>query len=135
MRPKTAHKPRSANPIDVHVGGVLRQLRQGANYSQERLGDESGVTFQQIQKYERGANRIGASRLFKFSQIFDVSPAKFYEGLTDKKTRDDKRLLSVRLFQHPRGAKVAKAFLDIDNADWENQVIGLCRTLSKEKVP
>ena len=68
--------PREANQIDAHVGSRVRLRRQLLKMSQEKLGDELGVTFQQVQKYERGANRIGASRLFSLSKVLDV-PGQF----------------------------------------------------------
>ena len=66
-----------ANSIDEHVGLRLRQRRSLMGISQEKLAEAVGVTFQQIQKYENGANRISASRLFQFSQILDV-PVNFF---------------------------------------------------------
>jgi len=67
--------------IDLHVGKRLRQRRSLLGMSQEYLGESVGVTFQQIQKYERGSNRIGASRLYQFSIILDVSVAYFFEDM------------------------------------------------------
>jgi len=75
------HAPRSPNPIDVHVGTRVRLRRQVMKMSQEKLGDQLGVTFQQVQKYERGANRVGASRLWKMSQVLEVPVGFFYDGL------------------------------------------------------
>jgi len=69
------------NPIDVHVGSRVRLRRTLLGMSQEKLGDAIGLTFQQIQKYERGANRIGASRLFELSQVLDVPVAFFFEEM------------------------------------------------------
>ncbi len=66
------------NPVDIHVGGRVRQRRLLLGMSQTNLGDALGLTFQQVQKYERGTNRIGASRLFDLSQIFDVSIEYFF---------------------------------------------------------
>lgn len=68
--------------VDVHVGGRMRQRRNYLNMSQERLADALGLTFQQVQKYERGTNRIGASRLFDLSRILDVPISFFFEGLS-----------------------------------------------------
>ncbi len=67
--------------IDLHVGQRLRQRRSLLGMSQEKLGEAVGITFQQIQKYERGSNRIGASRLYQFSIILDVSISYFFEGM------------------------------------------------------
>lgn len=69
------------DPTDVHVGARLRLRRNYVGMSQEHLGKASGLTFQQIQKYERGTNRMGASRLFQMARILGVSVAWFFEGL------------------------------------------------------
>lgn len=70
------------NPIDVHVGSRLRLRRTLLGMSQEKLGEAINLTFQQVQKYERGTNRIGASRLFELAQVLDVPVAYFYEEFT-----------------------------------------------------
>jgi transcriptional regulator with XRE-family HTH domain len=68
------------NPIDRHVGSRVRMRRVILGMSQEKLGEALGLTFQQVQKYEKGANRIGASRLQQISRTLDVPPAFFLEG-------------------------------------------------------
>src|SRR3954452_1664995 len=70
------------NPIDVLVGTRLRLRRNMLGLSQQRLGEAVGLTFQQVQKYERGANRIGASRLHELSQVLDI-PVSFFFDDTD----------------------------------------------------
>lgn len=70
-----------ANPVDIHVGTRLRLRRTLLGLSQEKLGEAVGLTFQQIQKYERGANRIGASRLFQFAQVLQVPIGFFFEDM------------------------------------------------------
>src|ERR1700740_2478623 len=72
---------RRANPIDVHVGSRVRLRRMLMGMSQEKLGEHLGLTFQQIQKYEKGINRIGASRLFDLSKVLAVPVQFFYEEL------------------------------------------------------
>ncbi|MBX3453473.1 helix-turn-helix transcriptional regulator [Ferrovibrio sp.] len=72
---------RKPNPYDAHVGSRLRACRTLAGFSQERLGSAVSLSFQQIQKYEKGLNRIGASRLQQFSQILNVPPSYFFEGM------------------------------------------------------
>jgi transcriptional regulator with XRE-family HTH domain len=69
------------NPIDVHVGARLRLRRTLLGMSQEKLGHALGLTFQQVQKYERGANRIGASRLYDLSRVLDVPVSFFFEEM------------------------------------------------------
>lgn len=78
-------------PVDVHVGARLRQRRTLLGMSQEKLGEAVALTFQQIQKYERGANRIGASRLYQLGQVLDVSVSYFFEEMPGEvqKTRGD----------------------------------------------
>jgi transcriptional regulator with XRE-family HTH domain len=74
------------NPIDVHVGKRLRLRRTLLGMSQERLGELLGLTFQQVQKYERGVNRIGSSRLFELGQILDVPISFFFDDLPETVT-------------------------------------------------
>ena len=72
---------RTATEVDAFVGAQLKSLRKAAGYSQTDLAKRVGVTFQQIQKYERGTNRIGASRLWELCKVFDVGPGRFFEGV------------------------------------------------------
>ena len=71
------------NPVDVHVGSRVRLRRTLLGMSQEKLAKAVHLTFQQIQKYERGANRIGASRLFQFAQVLDVPITFFYDEMSE----------------------------------------------------
>lgn len=73
-----------ANPIDLHVGRRLRQRRTALGLSQEKLGEALGLTFQQVQKYERGVNRVGASRLYDISRALGVPVCYFYEEIGDQ---------------------------------------------------
>jgi transcriptional regulator with XRE-family HTH domain len=79
-RPDREHRP---SPIDVHVGGRVRLRRTLMGMSQERLGEALGLTFQQVQKYERGVNRIGASRLFDLARVLDVPIGFFFDDMPD----------------------------------------------------
>src|ERR1700744_3319944 len=71
---------KAPNPTDKHVGARVRMRRMMLSMSQEKLGDALGLTFQQVQKYEKGTNRIGASRLQQISQILQVPVAFFFDG-------------------------------------------------------
>ena len=91
MTSTTTHKSKTENQrktkdgataVDAHVGGQLRAQRVLLGMSQAHLGDEVNLTFQQIQKYERGANRIAASRLLDFARILRVDVRYFFKGLT-----------------------------------------------------
>jgi len=70
------------HPVDIHVGSRIRMRRTLLGLSQEKLGDALGLTFQQVQKYERGANRVGSSRLYEISRILDVPVSFFFEEMT-----------------------------------------------------
>lgn len=88
--------PGVSNPVDIHVGSRLRLRRTLLGFSQEKLGEAVGLTFQQIQKYERGANRMGASRLFQFSRILDVPVSFFFDDLPDEiKTNEGQKAHSL----------------------------------------
>ena len=72
-----------SSPIDAYVGSRIRLRRTLLGLSQERLGDSLGLTFQQVQKYERGANRVGASRLFEISRVLDVPISYFFDDMPE----------------------------------------------------
>lgn len=77
-RGEREHRP---SPIDVHVGSRVRLRRTLLGMSQEKLGEALGLTFQQVQKYERGVNRIGASRLFDLARVLDVPIGFFFDDM------------------------------------------------------
>lgn len=80
---RRAEKESRPSPIDVHVGSRIRLRRTLLGMSQERLGEALGLTFQQIQKYERGVNRVGASRLFDLSRVLDVPISFFFDDMPE----------------------------------------------------
>ena len=83
------------NPVDVHVGGRVRLRRTLLGMSQEKLAEAIGLTFQQVQKYERGANRIGASRLWDLSRVLDCPMAYFFKEMAETTASASPRNLSV----------------------------------------
>jgi transcriptional regulator with XRE-family HTH domain len=87
----------SPNPIDIHVGKRLRLRRTLLGMSQERLGELLGLTFQQVQKYERGVNRIGSSRLFELGQILDVPVSFFFDDMPRTETGGRPAAAAIRL--------------------------------------
>jgi transcriptional regulator with XRE-family HTH domain len=80
LRRPGRRKSEAPHPIDIHVGSRVRLRRSMLGMSQEQLGSAIGLTFQQVQKYERAANRIGASRLWQLSRVLDVRPEFFYDS-------------------------------------------------------
>lgn len=129
------HAPRSASPIDTHVGTRIRLRRQILKMSQDKLGDSLGVTFQQVQKYERGANRVGAGRLWDLSKILDVPVSFFFEGLdgavhADSMAEDDQTPIVYDFINSPDGVSLAKAVSRIKSKAVRRQILELARSLA-----
>ena len=80
MAKRTNGRPRGATAVDTHVGLKIRARRNLLGLSQTELADAAGITFQQVQKYEKGINRVGAGRLMQFSEALGVPPSYFFEG-------------------------------------------------------
>lgn len=81
-------KTKGPHPVEVHIGARLRIARTMIGMSQEKLGKKLGLNFQQIQKYEKGANRIGGSRLWEIALALEVPPAFFFDGLENTPAED-----------------------------------------------
>jgi len=128
--------PREANQIDAHVGSRVRLRRQLLKMSQEKLGDELGVTFQQVQKYERGANRIGASRLYSLANVLDVPVNFFFDGLTGVAAggvaESDQSPIVYDFIQSSDGVALAEAFSRIKTPKVRRRVLELVRSLADE---
>lgn len=95
------------NPIDVHVGARVRLRRTLLGMSQEKLGEALGLTFQQVQKYERGANRVGASRLFDLARVLDVPVSFFFDDMGEDVKKQTPALLGTLGLEEPVGEYVA----------------------------
>lgn len=125
------------NPIDVHVGSRVRMQRMLISMSQEKLGDQLGLTFQQVQKYEKGANRIGASRLYHISQILGVPIEFFYEGLPAEGTTPEGFAergsnFDFDLLSTSEGIQLNSAFFSIKNPKVRKQLLDLVKTLAAQ---
>ncbi|PIR37485.1 MAG: transcriptional regulator [Alphaproteobacteria bacterium CG11_big_fil_rev_8_21_14_0_20_39_49] len=90
------------HPVDIHVGKRLRARRTILGMSQEDIGDSVGITFQQVQKYERGLNRIGSSRLYEFSCLLGVGVSYFFEDLDESNSKKDSLNDGDFLFEHEK---------------------------------
>lgn len=124
MRKITRKKaPRAA---DVHVGGRLRMRRLMLGISQEKIAAELGVTFQQLQKYEKGTNRISASRLQDLAEILGVPIGYFFEGLSRKgpSTPD--------FFSSRDGIAITKAFNGIQSKTLRRHLVALMKAIAQE---
>ncbi len=127
------------NPIDVHVGGRVRLRRMMLSMSQEKLGEHLGITFQQIQKYEKGTNRIGASRLQHIATVLQVPVSFFFEdapgtpnepaGLAESRPAN----YIVSFLSSSEGIQLNKAFIRIKDPTLRRRIIDLVRSLAGEE--
>ena len=128
------------NPIDRHVGSRVRMRRMMLGMSQEKLGDALGLTFQQVQKYEKGANRIGASRLQQISQILQVPVSFLFESAPSSQRADPLEGLSEApspayvsdFLATSDGLALTKAFVRIKDAKLRRRIVDLVEQIAGE---
>lgn len=127
---------KQANPIDAQVGNRVRLRRMLIGMSQERLGELLGLTFQQVQKYEKGVNRIGAGRLFEVSRILGVNIEYFYEGVNNQLAggfADNPSSPPVMEFvSSGEGLQLSLAFMKIKDPKLRKRVLELVKQLSED---
>ncbi|TAD88665.1 MAG: XRE family transcriptional regulator [Alphaproteobacteria bacterium] len=131
---------RRLQKIDVHVGSRIRLKRTLLGLSQEKLGEMLGLTFQQVQKYERGANRVGAARLFKLSEVMEVPVSFFFDDMPA-----DLRIKKAGLSEEGAGfdgelsrreiLELARAFDRIDDERVRRRVVDLTKSLANYTMP
>lgn len=126
---------KSPTAIDIHVGSRICMRRTTLGLSQGTLGDGLGITFQQVQKYEKGINRVGAGRLQHISELLDVPVSFFFEG--NPGTSSDRALVGTTIVQLESRSKetisLAKAFLAIDDDGIRQRVLDLIKSLGDRK--
>jgi transcriptional regulator with XRE-family HTH domain len=131
-------KKKGPNPVDRHVGSRVRMRRVLVGMSQEKLGDALGLTFQQVQKYEKGTNRIGASRLQQIAGVLNVSPAFFFEDLENDSSgepaglQEDGSAFVVDFLSTSEGLMLNKNFVRIKDAKVRRKVVELVASLASE---
>lgn len=125
------------HPIDIHVGKRLRLRRSMLGISQEQLGKEIGITFQQIQKYERGINRIGSSRLYDFSRILNVDVGYFFDDIEDASAVQSGFAEGAQNFSEKLDNKetiaLIRAYYRISDPAVRKKVFGLIKAMSPEE--
>lgn len=128
---------RDPNYIDVHVGARMRMRRQLINMSQERLGELLGITFQQVQKYEKGSNRISASRLFYAAKTLGVPVQFFFDGLPglegNEGLAEGPRDEFAAVMMSPEGIQLSKAFRDADTSTLRKLIADLARMVADSR--
>jgi len=128
-----------ANPVDAHVGHRVRLRRMLIGMSQERLGELLGLTFQQVQKYEKGVNRIGAGRLYEIAGILGVPISFFYDDIEGDASRGAVSLGGagepspvVDFMSSAEGIQLSVAFMRVKDVKVRRKILDLVRSLSKE---
>ncbi|MEL6435460.1 MAG: helix-turn-helix domain-containing protein [Pseudomonadota bacterium] len=126
------------NPIDVHVGSRIRLRRTMLGMSQEKLGEALGITFQQVQKYEKGTNRVGASRLQNIAAILNVPVSFFFEDAPGDRVSEGGQLAEnsstyvVNFLSSSEGLQLNRAFVKISDPKVRRKIIDLVKSLADE---
>lgn len=127
------------NPIDIHVGSRIRLRRTMLGMSQEKLGESLGITFQQIQKYEKGTNRVGASRLQNISNILNVPVSFFFEDAPGDSGNSASGFAEasssnyvVDFLSSSEGLQLNRAFVKISDAKVRRKIVELVKALAAE---
>lgn len=132
---------KSPHPVDVHVGSRVRLRRMMINMSQETLGKHLDLTFQPVQKYEKGSNRIGASRLYTISQILDVPISFFFEDMPDHLQHVDRNKNETGLDNNDittlmdfvasrEGLELNRSFVEIQKTDTRRACVDLLKSIA-----
>ena len=119
-----------ANTVDTHVGQRIRDKRNERGMSQTEVANALGVTFQQVQKYERGTNRVGASRLFDLSRILSVPIQYFFAGLNNQSTPIEKEDDNVIHLMKPDTVELVEAYYKVESPQIRRQILSTIRSIS-----
>ncbi|OBZ94952.1 Cro/Cl family transcriptional regulator [Pararhizobium polonicum] len=120
------------NAIDVHVGSRIRFRRTMLGLSQEKLGDSLGITFQQVQKYEKGTNRVGASRLQNIASTLSVPIAFFFEETAISAGEGPNEISDISVFiSSSEGLALNRAFISISDPAVRQNIVKLAKSVAK----
>ncbi len=128
-----AKRGEGPNPIDIHVGKRLRARRIFLGMSQDDLAKKVGITFQQLQKYERGTNRVSASRLYLLSRVLDVPVDFFFEGFEKEVAAQSKLPGGQDPIDSPESIEVLRAYHSVKDPAVRRHVLDLIRGLGNGK--
>ena len=118
-----------SDPIDIYVGERLYLLRLLSEFSQTELGEKVSLTYQQIQKYERGTNRISASKIVQFSRVLGIPISAFFEGLEEEGTKMKNVMSNPELMTH-QASRLARNFMSIDNPATRRRIVDLVESIT-----
>ena len=128
-RPKTPYNPRAPKAVDIFVGSRIRLWRMRREMTQEQLGKILKVAYQQIQKYEKGVNRIAAARLNDFANALNVPVSEFFVGAKDAERRS---LASPRAAFDPQAFRIAEAFAKITDEQIRRFLLRFAETMARK---
>lgn len=133
---KEQPKRKGPHPVDTHVGSRVKLRRMILGMSQDSLGKSLGLTFQQVQKYEKGVNRIGASRLFELSDLLEVPIQYFYDGYGDGDSANgfaepDVAEAFMELVNSPDGVHLCRYFAEIKDTQVKKRVLDLVKSIAE----
>lgn len=131
----------SPDPVDIHVGARVRLRRTLLGMSQEKLGKALGLTFQQVQKYERGANRIGSSRLFQLSRILDVPVSFFFDEMVTETTKkadgmaeSNKQVFEVDKLSRRETLELVRAYYKITDPSVRKKIFEMVKAVGNSAI-
>jgi transcriptional regulator with XRE-family HTH domain len=122
---------RKANPVDAEVGRRIKLQRLSAGWSQTELGEKVGVTFQQVQKYERGQTRVGASRLTQIAKVLNVPVAEFFETAKPASKHESFAQSPLDLLSQPLALKLLQLFSEITDRDMRQTIVQLVEIIRR----
>lgn len=122
---------RSANSVDSHVGSRVRLRRLELGLSQEKLAEQLGITFQQVQKYERGTNRIGASRLHQIALVLQTPITYFFEGASETPANGAQETSPLsQALGDPATVRLVRAFASISDTQLKQKAVGIIEAIA-----
>ncbi len=131
-------KNKTPHPIDIHVGARVKLRRTLLGMSQDKLGEALGLTFQQVQKYEKGVNRIGASRIFEISRILDVPIQYLFDDFSGEKAeamgfaeRGEGDVSFMEMLNTPDGVQLCRYYADIQDPKVRKGVLDLVKAIAE----
>jgi len=125
------------DPVDIEVGHRIRIERLARGLSQTALANQLGVTFQQVQKYEKGVNRVGAGRLTKIAEVLGIDVAAFFgaKDMLDADTKESGAASPLKLLTVSGAFRLLRAYGDIEDSDLRRAIVDLVEQISSQKRP
>jgi transcriptional regulator with XRE-family HTH domain len=130
-----SNEAKKPNPVDVHVGSLIRMRRSALKMSQTTLAEALGITFQQVQKYEKGTNRVGASRLQAIAGVLSAPVSYFFDGAPGKAepSPDSPMARVTELLAVPKSTELLEAFAQIRDGEARRKVLDIVKVVAAQQ--